>query len=218
MAEPKMISPIEVELLEYAEPLDVALLFRKGRIFETLFNAFAHINNVCLQREKENPDAVPMLLHAGVYEAFNVEHNLFIDALSRNFKGMGARDFVLDFALSSGKTSGRGAMLPLMLNSIMESTRIVSVNSEASFRKSYYKPIVYEHIYSKNAAQMAAITFRQEALYGELGNAEEARDLVDSLEYLANKGFDFEQKAFGNSTCRDYWKKSKKHPVTLFKL
>lgn len=218
MSNARVIEPKEIEEIAYREALDVVLLFREDRLFHTLFNAMAHINNACLKWEQRDADSIPMIIHAGVYEAFNVEYNLFIEALSLNFDERGARDFIMDFALSAGKTRGRGAMCPLLLNTIMENIRLVSVNSELAIRRAYYKPIVYQHTGSGNAVQMAALTFRQEALYRTLGNGEGVAELIESLEYFADKAFECEQKAFGVSDCRAFWQKRKKPVVTMMKL
>lgn len=215
----KMIKAREVKKVQYREPLDVALLLRGNRLFDTMFNAMAHINNVCLQKEKENAERIPMIMHAGVYEAYNIEYNLFIEALSLNFEDIGAREFALDFGLSAGKTKGTGAVLPIMLNGILEALRLVSVNGGVnSFSKAYYKPIVYENTITGNAAQMAAITFRHEELFRVLGNGEGVVELLESVEYFANKAFECEQKGFGGTQCREYWKKKRRPPITLYKM
>ncbi len=261
----KMLKLKEVELFEYEGILDVSKLLLKGRIEDTIFNALVYINNMCLKKDEEFPDIVPMIIHAGVYDAYNVEYNLFIEALSLNFTALtrqafimdfalkrgatqgriihaGVYDaynveynlfiealslnftaltrqaFIMDFALKRGATQGRGAMAPICLNIMLESIGLASVNNARHIGQSFYKPIVYENRDTKEAFQMAALTLREEALGFLFWRREDYKELVASLEYFLNREFDFEQKAYGASSCKEFWKKAKRAPVPLYKI
>ena len=216
--QPKMLQSKEVELLEYEGLLDVSKLLLKGRIEDTIFNALVYINNVCLKKDEEFPDIVPMIIHAGVYDAYNVEYNLFIEALSLNFTALTRQAFVMDFALKRGATQGRGAMAPICLNVMLEGIELASVNNARHIGQSFYKPIVYENRDTKEAFQMAALTLREEALGFMFWKREDYKELMASLEYFLNREFDFEQKAYGASSCREFWKKAKRIPAPLYKI
>ena len=216
--QPKMLQSKEVELLEYESVLDVSKLLLKGRIEDTIFNALVYINNVCLKKDEEFPDIVPMIIHAGVYDAYNVEYNLFIEALSLNFTALTRQAFVMDFALKRGATQGRGAMAPICLNVMLEGIELASVNNARHIGQSFYKPIVYENRDTKEAFQMAALTLREEALGFMFWKREDYKELMASLEYFLNREFDFEQKAYGASSCREFWKKAKRIPAPLYKI
>ncbi len=214
----KMLKLKEVELFEYEGILDVSKLLLKGRIEDTIFNALVYINNMCLKKDEEFPDIVPMIIHAGVYDAYNVEYNLFIEALSLNFTALTRQAFIMDFALKRGATQGRGAMAPICLNIMLESIGLASVNNARHIGQSFYKPIVYENRDTKEAFQMAALTLREEALGFLFWRREDYKELVASLEYFLNREFDFEQKAYGASSCKEFWKKAKRAPVPLYKI
>lgn len=214
----KMLKPKEVELFEYEGILDVSKLLLKGRIEDTIFNALVYINNMCLKKDEEFPDIVPMIIHAGVYDAYNVEYNLFIEALSLNFTALTRQAFIMDFALKRGATQGRGAMAPICLNIMLESIELASVNNARHIGQSFYKPIVYENRDTKEAFQMAALTLREEALGFMFWKREDYKELMASLEYFLNREFDFEQKAYGASSCKEFWKKAKRIPAPLYKI
>lgn len=214
----KMLQLKEVELLEYEGLLDVSKLLLKGRIEDTIFNALVYINNVCLKKDEEFPDIVPMIIHTGVYDAYNVEYNLFIEALSLNFTALTRQAFIMDFALKRGATQGRGAMAPICLNVMLEGIELASVNNARHIGQSFYKPIVYENRDTKEAFQMAALTLREEALGFMFWKREDYKELMASLEYFLNREFDFEQKAYGTTSCREFWKKAKKIPMPLYKI
>ena len=216
--QPKMLQSKEVELLEYESVLDVSKLLLKGRIEDTIFNALVYINNVCLKKDEEFPDIVPMIIHTGVYDAYNVEYNLFIEALSLNFTALTRQAFIMDFALKRGATQGRGAMAPICLNVMLEGIELASVNNARHIGQSFYKPIVYENRDTKEAFQMAALTLREEALGFMFWKREDYKELMASLEYFLNREFDFEQKAYGASSCREFWKKAKRIPAPLYKI
>lgn len=216
--QPKMLKPKEVELFEYEGILDVSKLLLKGRIEDTIFNALVYINNMCLKKDEEFPDIVPMIIHAGVYDAYNVEYNLFIEALSLNFTALTRQAFIMDFALKRGATQGRGAMAPIYLNVTLESINLASVNNARHIGQAFYKPIVYENRDTKEAFQMAALTLREEALGFLFWRREDHKELMASLEYFLNREFDFEQKAYGASSCKEFWKKAKRAPVPLYKI
>ena len=198
--------------------MDVSKLLLKGRIEDTIFNALVYINNVCLKKDEEFPDIVPMIIHAGVYDAYNVEYNLFIEALSLNFTALTRQAFVMDFALKRGATQGRVAMAPICLNVMLEGIELASVNNARHIGQSFYKPIVYENRDTKEAFQMAALTLREEALGFMFWKREDYKELMASLEYFLNREFDFEQKAYGASSCREFWKKAKRIPAPLYKI
>ena len=171
-----------------------------------------------LKKDEEFPDIVPMIIHAGVYDAYNVEYNLFIEALSLNFTELTRQAFVMDFALKRGSTQGRGAMAPICLNVMLEGIELASVNNARHIGQSFYKPIVYENRDTKEAFQMAALTLREEALRFMFWKREDYKELMASLEYFLNREFDFEQKAYGASSCREFWKKAKRIPAPLYKI
>ena len=214
----KMLKHKEVELLEYRGVLDVTRLFLKERIEDTMFNALVYINNVCLKKDEEFPDIVPMIIHAGVYDAYNVEYNLFIEALSLNFTALTRQEFVMEFALKGGIARGRRVLSPICLNVILETLDLASVNTARHIGQSFYKPIVYENRDTKEAFQMAALTLREEALGFMFWKREDYKELMASLEYFLNREFDFEQKAYGASSCKEFWKKAKRIPAPLYKI
>lgn len=124
----------------------------------------------------------------------------------------------MDFALKRGIARGRRALSPIYLNVMLETLDLASVNTARHIEQSFYKSIVYENRDTKEAFQMAALTLREEALRFMFWKREDYKELIASLEYFLNREFDFEQKAYGTTSCREFWKKNKKIPMPLYKI
>ncbi|RDU53358.1 hypothetical protein CQA49_06840 [Helicobacter sp. MIT 00-7814] len=213
----KEIAFKEVGKFEYGEILDAIMLFREENMFNTLYNALAHVNNLCIKQEKNDELAFPLILDTVLFDAYNVEYNAFIEGVSLSFSEDTRRSFILDFGLTRGKTRGQQSNAPLMLGFVLETLGVVFINPDRFRGRAYYKPIVYVNE-TGEAVQMASLTIRAEMLKHVFYNSKEAEELIDSLSRFVSKKVLYEQVAYGNTQCKDYWKKNKKLVKTLYSL
>lgn len=197
----------EVELLAYQEPLDAALLLRKDRLYDTFYNAFVHINNLCLRQESVIEDSFPMILATYMVGGYNIEYNALIEGISLGVEESNRDDFLRDFALASGKVKGLQAIPPLWLGYTMESFGI-TYGSKLRFRgQSYYRPVVYVEKNDKSKAmQMAAVTITERSLSHIFGGNPEISEVLESIDYFAKKISKYEQVAFGTTATKEFWK------------
>lgn len=212
------------EALKYTDPLQLAELFYKNRLDHMLYNAFVDVVNFQIDEEKKDGLAFPMMFLASQYEALNLEYNLFVLALSKNFEAQTQRAFVLDFSIREGV---RDRMkYPLFLKHLLEdyiglvvgSRPYLSKGSNAIVVNNFYRPMVYQRIDGGEARQMSAITIKLSNLYEHINSVSTADSLMEKMGYFYNQYIDYEQVAFGIKQCQDYWRNKKQYKMIMLKI
>ncbi|RDU66454.1 hypothetical protein [Helicobacter equorum] len=216
MAEAKILEFKEVRQIDYKEPLNVTALLLKNRVVGTFYNTLAHINNLCIEQESMDPNAFPMILKIN-FGGYNIEYNAFIEGFSLGFTEDTREDFMRDFALFAGQVKGKNSIPPLWLGYTLEAFGFV-YNSHPRFRgQNYYKPIVFR-VDDDTFIQMAATTITGMSLSAIFGGNPEITELVNSLDYFANKASKYEQVAFGGKAVNEFWKGKHHKKKTLYNV
>ncbi|PAF53805.1 hypothetical protein BKH42_03495 [Helicobacter sp. 13S00482-2] len=219
------INFVETKKVDYSEILQVSELFYRNRMPITMFNAMAYMVNFSIDEKKKDGNAFPMIIHTGVYEAINIEFNLFIKALSMNFTRETQSKFLLDFSISEGIREANNMKAPLFLcNSILRTyCKLCTEAKSYSFEKNggvynvanFYVPVIYEK--DGIAKQMSAITVKLNSLIELISDVQNSGVLYSALEYCYGAIVEYKQVAFGVRQCNEYWIKNNRHKTVLYK-
>lgn len=213
------------KIVEYKDPLQIAELFYQENLANTIYNLMTDVVNFSIDQENKDGKAFPMILMVDIagYEAFNLEYNLLVSALSKNFEEHSRRKFMVNFALREGIRDNM--KYPMFLMKILDDYLGLVAGGKPFMPKgsgvissNFYRPIVYENTEFGEAAQMSAITFRIRVLEDILSELSVSHKLLESLEYFYGKYLHYRQVAFGSLACKKYWIEKRKHKVIMFKI
>lgn len=217
---------VDSKKVDYSDILQVSELFYEGRVATTIFNAMAFVVNFSIEQKEKDGEAFPMMIHTGIYEAFNMEYNLFIKALSLNYTEETQKKFLSDFSIKEGVREESNMRGPLFLcNAILRKylklcTDIKSYSIKKDTGNSFsvvnfYIPIIYER--DGVAKQMSAITFRLNVLIDLISEIKASGALYKAMESCYGEVTEFKQMAFGAKKCSFFWVENGRHKTVLYK-
>lgn len=216
----------EVKKVDYEEILQVSELFYSNKISQTIFNAMAFAVNFNLEQKEKDGKVFSMMIHTGLYEAFNMEYNLLVKALSLNYTEETQKRFLMDFSIKGGIREESNMRGPLFLaNAILRKhTRLLTEIKSYGFKKdggnvnvvNFYTPIIYEK--EDIAKQMSSITVRLDILVELISAIDGSGALYKAMEYCYGDVVEYKQVAFGVKQCNLFWLNSGKSKSTLHKF
>lgn len=219
------IKLLNIKKVDYEDILQVAELFYADRVSQTIFNAMAFAVNFNIEQKEKDGKAFSMMIHTGLYEAFNMEYNLLIKALSMNYTEETQKRFLMDFSIKSGVREESNMRGPLFLCGaiLRKYLRLLTEIKSYAFKKdggsfnvvNFYTPVIYEK--EDIAKQMSAITIRLDVLVELISAIEGSGALYKAMEYCYGDVVEYKQVAFGVKQCNFFWVNSGKSKATLYK-